>query len=133
VAVTCLEVIEGNLDEQLDVSLAWLSHSQQEGWQPSTFRSSRSDRAQAKQQSIDDYLDEDERRERGRSTLQVKPEYDTFGAGAAELARSIAQREADARPSLIPGAIFNELTIPVSASIGRHEAAGVPCRNTAVV
>ncbi len=63
----------------------------------------------------------------------MQPEYDTFGAGAAELARSIAQREADARPSLIPGAIFNELVLPVSASVGEwalgsHAAANaLPC------
>ena len=44
----------------------------QEGFEPATFRSTRDERGQMKQQSIDDYLDEDERAERGKSTIQVQ-------------------------------------------------------------
>lgn len=44
----------------------------QEGFQPATFRSSRSDRAGRKEQSVDDFLDEDERAERDKAVLAVK-------------------------------------------------------------
>ncbi len=44
--------------------------------------------------------------------------YDTFGTRAAEAARSTAQAEADARPSLIPGPVLDELVVPVASSIG---------------
>ncbi len=151
----------------------------QEGFQPATFRSSRSDRAQVKAQQVDDYLDEDERRERGKATLSVKVrpspsprpraahqparqhastppswqrrdpawcarrvvegperadadgvlhapcrphltqgEYDTFGSAAAEAARAQSQRDAELRPSLIPGPAIAELITPVAASLG---------------
>jgi len=41
-----------------------------EGWQPSTFRSSRDSRG-AVQQSVEQYLDEDELEELRRTNLQV--------------------------------------------------------------
>lgn len=44
----------------------------QEGFQPVNFRSSRSDRGNVKQQSIDDFLDQDELEERSRTHLQVR-------------------------------------------------------------
>ncbi|GFH24973.1 SURP motif domain-containing protein [Haematococcus lacustris] len=56
------------------------------------------------------------------NTVGSKPEYDTFGASAAEAARSFAQQEAVARPSLIPGGVMEELVVPVTSSVGsaRH-------------
>ncbi|GFH15341.1 G-patch domain-containing protein, partial [Haematococcus lacustris] len=89
-----------------------------EGWQPTAFRSSRGARAAAPTQAVEDYLDEDEKEERVKVTLQVQPEYDTFGASAAEAARSFAQQEAVARPSLIPGGVMEELVVPVTSSVG---------------
>lgn len=44
----------------------------QEGWQPSTFTSSRSERSQQKQQRVEDFLDEDELEERSKTSLQLK-------------------------------------------------------------
>ncbi|KAL6759050.1 hypothetical protein V8C86DRAFT_1390599 [Haematococcus lacustris] len=114
-----------------------------EGWQPTTFRSSRGARAAAPTQAVEDYLDEDEKEERVKVTLQVQPEYDTFGASAAEAARSFAQQEAAARPSLIPGGVMEELVVPVTSSVGvrllqkmgwrpgRGVGAAAPSQNTA--
>ena len=70
-----------------------------EGWQPSAFRSSRAERAgegagaeagvgpQQQQQSVEQYMDEDELEELRRTNLQTTGDYDTFGGTAAELAR----------------------------------------------
>jgi hypothetical protein len=44
----------------------------QEGFQPATFKSSRSERATINQQSLDYFLDEDEKEEANKSSLQVK-------------------------------------------------------------
>eukprot|EP00967_Tisochrysis_lutea_P089466 scaffold127360_cov26-Tisochrysis_lutea.AAC.1 len=44
--------------------------------------------------------------------------FDTFGSGGAEAARMQAQREAEARPSLIPGPILDEVVVPVADSTG---------------
>jgi G patch domain-containing protein 1 len=42
-----------------------------EGWQPSTFRSSRETRGAVQAQSVEQYLDEDELEELRRTNLQV--------------------------------------------------------------
>eukprot|EP00775_Hariotina_reticulata_P010080 gene10080-10235_t len=89
-----------------------------EGWQPSTFSSSRSAPAQRKQQSVEDFMDEDERDERQKTSLGLKADFDTFGATAAEAARSQAATAAAARPSIIPGTVPLEFFAPVSSSIG---------------
>jgi hypothetical protein len=44
----------------------------QEGWQPGTFSSSRSVPAQRKQQSVEDFMDEDELEERQKTSLGLK-------------------------------------------------------------
>ena len=44
----------------------------QEGFEPSFFKSSRSERASIKQQSLDYFLDEDEKEEANKSSFQVK-------------------------------------------------------------
>jgi hypothetical protein len=49
-----------------------LAVAAQEGFQPATFRSSRSERGQAAAQSVEDFLDDDEREERNRTVLTVK-------------------------------------------------------------
>ncbi len=118
------------------------------------------------QQSVDDFLDEDEREERARTVLTVKvrqclgacreaagdalatglhtsapivptcklildtfhpaqDDYDTFGTTAADAARSAAQRDAQQRPSLIPGPIIEELVVPVANGIGKGETAAL--------
>lgn len=46
--------------------------SLQEGWAPSTFTSSRSERSEKKQQRLEDFLDDDELEERGKTSLQLK-------------------------------------------------------------
>ncbi|EFJ49630.1 hypothetical protein VOLCADRAFT_104208 [Volvox carteri f. nagariensis] len=89
-----------------------------EGFQPASFKSSRSSRQAVVQQSVDDFLDEDEREARSRTVLTVKNDYDTFGTVAADTARSAAQREAQQRPSLIPGPIIEELVVPVASGVG---------------
>lgn len=69
-----------------------------EGWQPSEFRSSRESRA-AVQQSVEQFLDEDELEDLRKTNLQTTHEYDTFGSTAAELARRAASDAAAERPS----------------------------------
>ena len=153
------------------------------------FKSSRSDRSGVKQQSVDDYLDEDELEERKRTHLHVKVgggeerrggerealvcpgggrgicvacvafslysarplilmhilaslpahgeykhilvhppalqnDYDTFGSSAAEMALSAARRDAESRPSIIPGGVLEELVVPVANSIGEGVGGG---------
>lgn len=88
-----------------------------EGWQPSEFRSSRSARA-AVQQSVEQFLDEDELEELRRTNLQTTQEYDTFGSTAAEVARRAAAEAAAERPSAIPGLVPDEVVAPVADSVG---------------
>ncbi|PSC68980.1 TATA-box binding -interacting TOUGH isoform B [Micractinium conductrix] len=88
-----------------------------EGWQPSTFRSSRDSRA-AVQQSVEQFLDEDELEDLRRTNLQTTEQYDTFGSTAAELARRAAADAAAERPSAIPGLLPEEMVAPVADSVG---------------
>ncbi|BFI23878.1 G patch domain-containing protein 1 [Marchantia polymorpha subsp. ruderalis] len=89
-----------------------------EGWAPKTFTSSRNQRAQRTQQSIDDFLDEDELEETKAKGLGTSAEYDTFGFTAAEVARRNAEKEVGRRPSAIPGPVPDEIVIPATQSIG---------------
>ncbi|WIA14052.1 hypothetical protein OEZ85_002606 [Tetradesmus obliquus] len=89
-----------------------------EGWQPSSFASSRAAPGQRQQQSIEQFMDEDELEERQKKGLGLKASYDTFGSTAAELARAQAAAAAASRPSAIPGAVPLEFFEPVSSSIG---------------
>ncbi|KAL0047130.1 hypothetical protein WJX82_007461 [Trebouxia sp. C0006] len=90
----------------------------QEGWQPKTFKSSRDKRSGDRQQNVEDFMDEDELELRQKSSVQTKAEYDTFGDTATELARKAAAADAHARPSLIPGPVFQDLIAPVPDSVG---------------
>ncbi len=56
----------------LQACVLLIANALQAGFEPATFKSSRSDRTGAKQQSIDDFLDEDELEERKRTHLHVK-------------------------------------------------------------
>ncbi|KAF3650585.1 G patch domain-containing protein TGH [Capsicum annuum] len=88
-----------------------------EGWTPQTFTSSRKNRAEVKQQSLLNFLDDDEKAEmEGR--LGTSMQYDTFGFTAAELARKQAEKEQKQRPSAIPGPAPDEVVLPVTESIG---------------
>ncbi|XP_060204862.1 G patch domain-containing protein TGH [Lycium barbarum] len=88
-----------------------------EGWTPQTFTSSRKNRAEVKQQSLFNFLDDDEKAEmEGR--VGTSMQYDTFGFTAAELARKQAEKEQKQRPSAIPGPVPEEVVLPVTESIG---------------
>lgn len=88
-----------------------------EGWTPQTFTSSRKNRAEVKQQSLFNFLDDDEKAEmEGR--LGTSMQYDTFGFTAAEVARKQAEKEQKQRPSAIPGPVPDEVVLPVTDSIG---------------
>ena len=63
-------------------------------------------------------MDEDELAVLQRSNVKTKADYDTFGDTAAELAQRAAAADAQARPSAIPGAIFQDLIAPVPDSVG---------------
>ena len=95
-----------------------------EGWAPSTFRSSRSDKndTNAKTnnpQSIEQFLDEDELEELNRAKkLQSTSTYDTFGSTAAENARRAVAEDSRHRPSSIPGLLPAEVIAPVAEGIG---------------
>ncbi|CAD7696172.1 unnamed protein product [Ostreobium quekettii] len=89
-----------------------------EGFAPTSFRTSRSNRAGPRAQKVEDFLDEDEKEERNRTALRVQDTYDTFAHGAREAALKQAQREAEGRPSLFSGPVIEEVIAPVAESIG---------------
>nr|XP_023874748.1 G patch domain-containing protein TGH-like isoform X1 [Quercus suber]POE83129.1 g patch domain-containing protein tgh [Quercus suber] len=89
-----------------------------EGWTPQKFVSSRKNRAEVKQQSILNFLDEDERADLEGQSLGASMQFDTFGFTAGELARKQAEKEQQQRPSAIPGPIPDELVLPATESIG---------------
>ncbi|XWS60362.1 hypothetical protein CRYUN_Cryun07bG0029400 [Craigia yunnanensis] len=107
-----------------------------EGWTPQLFTSSRKNRAEVKQQSIFNFLDEDEKSELEGQYLGTSSQFDTFGSTAAEYARKQADKEQKqrqcskdflasylalcvfCRPSAIPGPVPDELVLPASESIG---------------
>ncbi|KAK6122575.1 hypothetical protein DH2020_043684 [Rehmannia glutinosa] len=89
-----------------------------EGWTPQSFTSSRKSRAEVKQQSIYNFLDEDEKAEFEGRSLGTSMQFDTFGFTAAELARKQAEKEQQKGPSTIPGPVPDELIVPATESIG---------------
>ncbi|KAH0934823.1 hypothetical protein HID58_011940 [Brassica napus] len=89
-----------------------------EGWAPQSFTSSRKNRAGARQQSISDFLDEDEKAEMEGQSLAASSQFDTFGFTAAEHSRKQAEKEQHERPSAIPGPVHDELIAPAPESIG---------------
>ncbi|XP_021761241.1 G patch domain-containing protein TGH-like [Chenopodium quinoa] len=89
-----------------------------EGWAPQSFTSSRKNRAEAKKQSILDFLDDDEKDEMGGQVLGTSSQFDTFGFTAAELSRKQAEKEQKQRPSIILFPVPDELVIPATESIG---------------
>ncbi|KAF5730239.1 putative RNA binding protein [Tripterygium wilfordii] len=88
-----------------------------EGWTPQSFTSSRKNRAEVKQQSILNFLDEDERADL-EGQLGTSSQFDTFGFTTAEYARKQAEKEQQSRPSAIPGPVPAEIVIPVTESVG---------------
>ncbi|KAG2667261.1 hypothetical protein I3760_15G105100 [Carya illinoinensis] len=90
----------------------------EKGWAPQSFVSSRKNRAEVKQQSILNFLDEDEKAELDGQSLGTSMKFDTFGFTAAELARKQAEKEQQQRPSAIPGPVPDEIILPVTESIG---------------
>ncbi|KAG8654276.1 hypothetical protein MANES_05G117300v8 [Manihot esculenta] len=89
-----------------------------EGWAPQSFTSSRKNRAEVKQQSILNFLDEDEKAELEGRSLGTSSQFDTFGFTAAEFARKQAEKEQQQRPSAIPGPVPDEIVLPATESIG---------------
>ncbi|XP_028753723.1 G patch domain-containing protein TGH isoform X2 [Neltuma alba] len=89
-----------------------------EGWAPQSFTSSRKNRAEVKQQSILNFLDDDEKAELEGRFLGTSSQFDTFGFTAAEIARKQAEKEQQKRPSIIPGPAPDELVLPATESVG---------------
>ncbi|KAJ6375780.1 hypothetical protein OIU77_000696 [Salix suchowensis] len=89
-----------------------------EGWTPQTFTSSRKNRAEFKQQSMLNFLDEDEKEELEGRYLGTASQFDTFGFTAAEIARKQAEKEQQQRPSAVPGPAPDEIVLPATESIG---------------
>ncbi|CAI7797623.1 unnamed protein product [Closterium sp. NIES-53] len=100
-----------------------------EGWQPASFRSSRSQRAEVQPQRVEALMDADERDDAQRGAVAAHSAFDTFGFTAAERARHLAPA-ADRRPSVIPEGAVAELLASAADSIGaargegREEAGG---------
>ncbi|KOM33125.1 hypothetical protein LR48_Vigan01g268100 [Vigna angularis] len=89
-----------------------------EGWAPQSFKSSRKNRAEFKEQNILNFLDEDEKSELEGRFLGTTSQFDTFGFTAAEIARKQAETEQKQRPSVIPGPVPDEIVVPANESIG---------------
>lgn len=64
-------------------------------------------------------MDEDELEVLQRTSVKTKADYDTFGDTATEYAQKAAAADAHARPSLIPGPVFQDLIAPVPDSVGK--------------
>ncbi|CAI5979991.1 unnamed protein product [Closterium sp. NIES-65] len=94
-----------------------------EGWQPASFRSSRSQRAEVQPQRVEALMDADERHDAQRGAVAAQSAFDTFGFTAAERARQLAPA-ADRRPSVIPGGAVAELLAPAADSIGAARGEG---------
>ncbi|KAG5027876.1 hypothetical protein JHK87_011390 [Glycine soja] len=89
-----------------------------EGWAPQSFKSSRKNRAEFKEQNILNFLDEDEKTELEGRFLGTTSQFDTFGFTAAEIARKQAEKEQKQRPSIIPGPAPDEIVVPATESVG---------------
>ncbi|KAL8170573.1 hypothetical protein V2J09_022377 [Rumex salicifolius] len=89
-----------------------------EGWTPQSFTSSRKNRADFKQQSILNFLDDDEKVEMEGNLLGTSAQFDTFGFTAAEYARKEAENEQKQRPAPIPGPVPDEIVLHAVDSIG---------------
>ncbi|GFS40714.1 SWAP (Suppressor-of-White-APricot)/surp domain-containing protein [Actinidia rufa] len=88
-----------------------------EGWTPQSFTSSRKNRAEIQQQSILNFLDDDEKGELEGRAVATSMQFDTFGFTAAELARKQVEKEQQKRPSIIPGPAPDEIVLPAADSI----------------
>ena len=73
-----------------------------------------------RQQNVADYMDSDEVAELQKTSLQTTADYDTFGSTAAEVAKRQTQQEAEGRPSAIPGAVIEDIIVPVPDSMGEQ-------------
>ena len=73
-----------------------------------------------RQQNVEDFMDEDELAVLQKRAVKTTADYDTFGDTAAEVAKKAAAADAQARPSLILGPVFQDLITPVSESIGLY-------------
>ncbi len=71
-------------------------------------------------------MDEDELELRQKSRVKTQADYDTFGDTAAEMAKKAAAADAQARPSLIPGPVFQDLIAPVPDSVGEFSICCLP-------
>ena len=93
-----------------------LIQGSKEGWTPSTFQSSRSNRAERRgHQRPEDFMD-DEDGLLGRE-LEAQLPYDTLGDVSKTLLRKQAEKQAEG--SSIPGIIVDELLAPSAVSIGK--------------
>ncbi len=72
VATGIYHLIPANMCAGRSAVVACLLATLQEGWQPAVFKSSRAERGELKNQSVEDFLDEDERAERAKASLQVQ-------------------------------------------------------------
>ncbi|CAM6082553.1 unnamed protein product [Calypogeia fissa] len=95
----------------------WNTVGSKEGWTPSTFSSSRNKRAGKKEQTVYEFLDEDEKEELKVKELVLSAEYDALGSSAAELARRNSSNEINLWSSVVPGLVPDEI-VAESQSIG---------------
>jgi len=91
-----------------------------EGWTPSEFKSSRSNRSKVGTQSVEQFLDEDELQEYKATKLAPNMEYDTFGVKAKSLTELQAEKEVegDKNGSGVPSLVPEILVTPVSEGVG---------------
>lgn len=89
-----------------------------EGWKPASFSSSRKKRADFKEHTAYDFMDEDEKIELDDKAIGASSEFDTFGFTAAEVSRRQAALEVGQRPTIIPGPVPDEIVVPLVQSIG---------------
>ena len=105
-----------------------------EGWAPSTFKSSRGNRASAVQQRPEDFMDDEDDALLGRQ-LQARSQFDTFGVAGKQAAREASDdtlgllfREHEPRAPAIPGPVIDDLIVPSSQPIGKQLLAAMGWR-----
>lgn len=86
-----------------------------EGWQPSSFQSSRSKRSEFSKQKPEDFMDEDDDPLLGKD-LVTNAKFDTMDQHGMQRAREQASR---ATSSAIPGPIPDDFILPAANSIGK--------------
>lgn len=92
----------------------WNTVGSKEGWEPTQYKSSRTNRTKY-QQTVYDIMDEEDRHDELSNSLKARKEYQAFGSTESELKNKIEFQET---PFMVPK-ILNDLIVPSTDPIGK--------------